>query len=69
MKKLVVVDIKDYQIGGIEEEFGSLVSPLFCTALLNGHLSKRFEANTGHNLNMRHYYRQTACAQDMRRKR
>ena len=49
---------KDYQIDGIDEEFAPLVSPLLSTALLNGRLSKHFEANTGHDLDMRRYYRQ-----------
>ena len=56
--ELVVVDIKDYQIDGIDEEFAPLVSPLLSTALLNGRLSKHFEANTGHDLDVRRYYRQ-----------
>ena len=56
--ELVVVDIKDYWIDGIDEEFAPLVSPLLSTALLNGRLSKHFEANMGHNLDMRRYYRQ-----------
>ena len=56
--ELVVVDIKDYLIDGIDEEFAPLVAPLISTALLNGRLSKHFEANTGHDLDMRRYYRQ-----------
>lgn len=54
--ELVVVDIKDYWIDGIDEEFAPLVSPLLSTALLNGRLSKHFEVNMGHNLDMRRYY-------------
>ena len=52
------MDIKDYLIDGIDEEFAPLVAPLISTALLNGRLSKHFEANTGHDLDMRRYYRQ-----------
>lgn len=54
--ELVVVDIKDNQIGSIEEEFASLVSLLLSTALLNGRLSKHFETNTGYDLDMHLYY-------------
>ena len=56
--ELVVVDVKDYLIDGIDAEFAPLVAPIISTALLNGRLSKHFEANTGHDLDMRRYYRQ-----------
>ena len=51
-----MVDIKDNQIGSIEEEFASLVSLLLSTALLNGRLSKHFETNTGYDLDIYLYY-------------
>lgn len=51
-----MVDIKDNQIGSIEEEFASLISLLLSTALLNGRLSKHFETNTGYDLDMHLYY-------------
>ena len=51
-----MVDIKDNQIGSIEEEFASLVSLLRSTALLNGRLFKLFESNTGYDLDMHLYY-------------
>lgn len=51
-----MVDIKDNQIGSIEEEFASLISLLLSTALLNGRLSKHFVTNTGYNLNICLYY-------------
>lgn len=51
-----MVDIKDNQIGSIEEEFASLISLLLSTALLNGRLSKHFETNTGYDLNICLYY-------------
>ena len=51
-----MVDIKDNQIGSIEEEFTSLISLLLSTALLNGRLSKHFETNTGYDLNICLYY-------------
>ena len=56
--ELVIVDVKDYLIDGIDEEFAPMVAPIISTALLNGRLSKHFEANTGHDLDMRRYYRQ-----------
>lgn len=55
---LVIVDVKEYMIEGIDEDFAPFVAPIISTALLNGRLSKHFEANTGHDLDMRRYYRQ-----------
>lgn len=54
---VVIIDLKDY-MDGIDEAFAPLISPIISTALLNGRLSKYFEKNTGHNLDMRRYYRQ-----------
>ncbi len=54
----VIVDVMDYMIPGLDREFAPLVAPIISTALLNGRLSKHFEANTGHDLDMRRYYRQ-----------
>ncbi|MDT2745109.1 SIS domain-containing protein [Enterococcus asini] len=56
--ELVIIDVKDYLIDGIDEKFAPLVSPIISTALLNGRLSKHFENKTGHDLDTRRYYRQ-----------
>lgn len=54
---LVVIDVKEY-MSDIEEEFAQLIAPIVSTALLIGRLGKHFEANTGHDLDTRRYYRQ-----------
>ncbi|MEI3245212.1 MAG: SIS domain-containing protein [Lachnospiraceae bacterium] len=56
-KKTVIIDIKEY-MDGIDPAFAANLSPIFSTAVLNGRLSKYFEKNTGHDLDMRRYYRQ-----------
>lgn len=56
--ELVVIDVMDYMIPDMDTKFAPLVAPIISTALLNGRLSKHFEANTGHDLDMRRYYRQ-----------
>lgn len=55
---LVVIDVKDYMIPGLDEKFMPMVAPIISTALLIGRLGKHFEANTGHDLDIRRYYRQ-----------
>ena len=56
-KRVVVLDVKDY-MDEIDETFAANLAPIFSTAILNGRLSKYFEKNTGHDLDMRRYYRQ-----------
>lgn len=56
-KNVVIIDIKDY-MGDIDDAFAPILAPVFSTAVLNGRLSKYFEKNTGHDLDMRRYYRQ-----------
>ena len=56
-KNVVIIDVLDY-MEGIGEEFLPLLAPIFSTALLNGRLSRYFEKNTGHSLDIRRYYRQ-----------
>lgn len=55
---LVLIDVKDYLSDTIDAEFAPLIAPIISTALLIGRLGKHFEANTGHDLDMRRYYRQ-----------
>lgn len=55
---LTVFDIKDYMIDGFDEKFEPIISPIISTIILNGRLSKHLEAHSGHDLDMRRYYRQ-----------
>lgn len=55
---LIVIDVMDYMIPGLKPEFAPLVAPIISTAVLNGRLSKHIESYTGHDLDMRRYYRQ-----------
>lgn len=55
---LVIFDTREYRIENIDEKFANILSPIVSTVLLNGRLSKHFEANTGHSLDIRRYYRQ-----------
>ena len=57
---LIVIDVMDYMIPGLKPEFAPLVAPIISTAVLNGRLSKHIESYTGHDLDMRRYYRQFA---------
>ena len=52
-----IIDVMDY-MDGVKPEFAPYIAPIISTAVLNGRLSRYFEKNTGHNLDMRRYYRQ-----------
>lgn len=56
--KLVVLDLNDYKLPGFSEEFTEILSPLAFNALTRGRLAYLFERETGHDLNIRRYYRQ-----------
>ena len=56
-KNVVVIDVEKY-MDKIEAKYRPNLAPIFSTALLNGRLSKYFEKNTGHSLDIRRYYRQ-----------
>lgn len=56
-KNVVIIDVKDY-MEDVADEFAPYISPIVSTALLNGRLSKHLEKCTGHDLDMRRYYRQ-----------
>lgn len=56
--KLVVVDIKDYKLEGIDDDFRIICSPMILTALVTERLAAHYELNTGHSLKFRRYYRQ-----------
>ncbi|MBM9930450.1 SIS domain-containing protein [Pediococcus pentosaceus] len=55
---LTVFDIKDYMIDGFEEKYQSIISPIISTIILNGRLAKHLEKHSGHDLDVRRYYRQ-----------
>ena len=56
--KLVVIDLNDYHLDGFSKEFDDILSPIVFNALTRGRLAYHFERVTGHDLNMRRYYRQ-----------
>ena len=55
---LTVIDLQDYVLPGFDEEFAEILSPLAFNALTRGRLAYLFERETGHDLNIRRYYRQ-----------
>ena len=55
---LTVIDLQDYVLPGFSEEFAEILSPLAFNALTRGRLAYLFERETGHDLNIRRYYRQ-----------
>lgn len=57
-EKLVVIDIADYDLKGIDDEFKVICSPMILTALVTERLAAHYELNTGHSLEFRRYYRQ-----------
>ncbi len=56
--KLVVIDTKDYDLRGIDDEFRVICSPMILTSLVTERLAAHYELNTGHSLDFRRYYRQ-----------
>ena len=56
--KLVVIDTKDYELPGIDDEFRVICSPMILTSLVTDRLAAHYELNTGHSLELRRYYRQ-----------
>jgi fructoselysine-6-phosphate deglycase len=57
-KKLVVLDTKDYELNGIDDEFRWILAPAISSTLLVDRLARYYEKYTGHDLDMRRYYRQ-----------
>jgi fructoselysine-6-phosphate deglycase len=57
-KKLVVIDTKDYELAGIDDEFRWILAPAISSTLLVDRLARHYEKYTGHDLDMRRYYRQ-----------
>ncbi|MDA7026476.1 SIS domain-containing protein [Bacillus sp. CLL-7-23] len=57
-KKFVVIDTKDYELKGIDDEFRWLLAPTISSTLLVDRLARYYEKYTGHDLDLRRYYRQ-----------
>ncbi|MDU2937688.1 MAG: SIS domain-containing protein [Enterobacteriaceae bacterium] len=55
---LVVIDPRDYPLNGIDDAFRWILAPCVASTLLVDRLAAHFEHNTGHDLNIRRYYRQ-----------
>lgn len=55
---LIIIDPRDYALTGINNEFRWLLAPCVVSTLLVDRLAAHFEYYTGHDLNLRRYYRQ-----------
>lgn len=55
---LVVIDPRDYPLNGIDDAFRWVMAPCVVSTLLVDRLAAHFEHHTGHDLNIRRYYRQ-----------
>lgn len=56
--KLVVIDTKDYELKGIDDEFRWILAPTISSTLLVDRLARHYEKYTNHDLDIRRYYRQ-----------
>lgn len=56
--KFTVIDTKDYELEGIDDKFRWILAPTISSTLLVDRLAFHFEDNTGHDLDIRRYYRQ-----------
>lgn len=56
--KLVIIDTKDFKLEGIDDEFRYILSPILFNNATRGRLCEHYEANSGHDLEYRRYYRQ-----------
>lgn len=55
---VVVIDPRDYRLSGIDEAYRWIMAPCVASTLLVDRLAAHFEKYTGHDLNIRRYYRQ-----------
>ncbi|MBS4172789.1 SIS domain-containing protein [Bacillus sp. FJAT-49736] len=55
--KLVVIDTKDYPLVGIDDDFRWILAPTISSTLLVDRLARYYEKYTGHDLDIRRYYR------------
>ncbi len=58
--KLVILDTKEFQLTDIDDKFRLILTPIMFNAATRGRLAYHFEAQTGHDLEFRRYYRQFA---------
>ncbi|MCI8711489.1 MAG: SIS domain-containing protein [Ruminococcus sp.] len=56
--KLVVVDLEEVRLTGIDEEFQYLLSPVLFANVMEGRYCWNLEKYSGHDLSIRRYYRQ-----------
>lgn len=55
---VVVIDPREYRLNGIDEAFRWIMAPCVASTLMVDRLAAHFEKYTGHDLNIRRYYRQ-----------
>lgn len=56
--KLVVIDTKEFELEGIDDEFRWILAPTISSTILVDRLARYYEKYTGHDLDTRRYYRQ-----------
>lgn len=56
--KHFVIDLADYAFEGIDEDFKQFLMPGLCSAIIGDCLSAQYEKFSGHDLDIRRYYRQ-----------
>jgi len=56
--KFVVLDVREFNFEGIDDEFRVICSPMILTALFTDRVATNYELVTGHSLEFRRYYRQ-----------
>lgn len=54
----VVIDLADFIIENMDEEFIYMLSPMMVETITSERLAKHFEKNSGHDLDTRRFYRQ-----------
>lgn len=57
-KDLIVLDPKDFELKGIDDEFRWFIAPTIISTILVDRLAFYFEKYSGHDLDTRRYYRQ-----------
>ena len=54
----VIIDLAEFALDGVDNEFRPIYSPMITTALLTDRMASYYETYTKHNLAYRRYYRQ-----------
>lgn len=57
-EKFVVIDTKDFALEGIDDKYRWILAPTISSTILVDRLARYYEKYTGHDLDMRRYYRQ-----------